>query len=68
MASLNAAKDKLRADRDALETIGEQVKALVDARRAAVEQAKTDFKAALEAAKDDLKAALGEPDDENGEE
>lgn len=58
-ASLKAAQDKFRADRQSIDKIGEKVKALVTARQAAVEKAKADFKAAAEKAREAFKAALG---------
>ncbi len=57
-ASLKAAQDKFKTDRQAIDGIGAKVKELVTVRQAAVEKAKADFKAAAEKARADLKAAL----------
>jgi hypothetical protein len=57
-ASLKAAQDKFKTDRQAIDGIGAKVKDLVKVRQAAVEKAKADFKTAAEKARADLKAAL----------
>lgn len=57
-ATVKAAREKLAADRKAVENISASVKDLVNARRAAMDKARADFKAATEKARKDLKAAL----------
>lgn len=60
-AELKAAKDKLSSDRKALGT-SDQVKALVETRKAAMEKARTEFRATMDKALADLKAAFPEVD------
>lgn len=55
-----AALEKLKSDRQAIDKLGDTVKGLVDARRAAHDKAMADFKAAMEKARADLKAAMPE--------
>lgn len=60
MTELKAARQQYNSDKQEIDKIGEQLKALIDARKAAFEKAKSDFKAALEKAKSDLKIAFGQ--------
>ena len=60
MTELKAARGQYILDKQGIDKLGEQVKALTDARKAAFEKAKEDFKVALEKAKADLKAVFGE--------
>lgn len=57
--AVKTAGAKLRTDLQAVEKFGISVKPLIDARRAAAEKARADFKAAVEKARFDLKAAFG---------
>ncbi len=58
VAALKLARDKYNTDRQNVENLGGKVKALVTARRQAMEKAHNDFKTAAEAARARLKAAL----------
>jgi hypothetical protein len=55
-ASLKTAQDTFKSDRQAIDKIGEKVKALVTARQAAIQKANADFKAAADAARTAVKA------------
>lgn len=57
--SVAAALATYRTDRQAIDQLGEQVKALVAARKAAHAKAVADFKAALSLAKADLRTSFG---------
>lgn len=57
--SLKAAQDKFKADRQAIEKLGPDVKALNAAKKAAIDKAVSDFKAIAEKAGKALKAAFG---------
>lgn len=59
-ASLKSAREKLHADRTAVQKVGDSIKPLIEARKAAFDKAKEDFRLAIEKAKEDLKAVLGE--------
>ena len=59
MASMKAAHDKFKVDRDAIEKLGAKIEALAKIRNTAVKKAMDDFKTAAEAARATLKAALG---------
>jgi chromosome segregation ATPase len=58
--ALRAARQEFTSDKQAIDKLGEQVKALTDARKAAFEKAKADFTAAMDKAKAVLKTAFGE--------
>lgn len=57
-ASLKAAQDKFKSDREAIDKLGQKVKALVMARQDAIQKANADFKAAAEKAREVRKAEL----------
>jgi len=57
-AGLEAAKEKLRSDRAAVERVGEKIQSLTDTRKAALKKAQDDFLAALNTAKTELKTAF----------
>ena len=65
---LQSAREKLQTARQNIEKLGPQVKALIDARQAAVKEAIEDFKTALEKARADLKEAFPQDADETGTE
>jgi hypothetical protein len=58
-ASLKAAQDKFKADRQAVEKLGPDVKALTAAKKTAIDKAISNFKTAADNAKAALKAAFG---------
>lgn len=62
-ADMDAARAALQDDRSDLEKVGEQVKALAEVRKTAVEKALVDFKAGAEKAREVLKAAFGETEE-----
>lgn len=61
VASVQAAREKFTADRQAAEKISEKVKQLNETRKLAFEKAMADFKAAVEQAKAVLKTAFAKP-------
>lgn len=58
-AALKAAQDKFKADREAIEKLGPDVKALTETKKTAIEKAVSNFKTAADNAKVALKAAFG---------
>ncbi len=60
MQSMKAAREKLNADRKAIDILKKSSEGLITARKTAVETEMADFKAAIEKARQDLKAAFGQ--------
>lgn len=57
--ALKVARQKFTSDKQGIDKLGEQVKTLIDVRKAAFEKAKADFQTAMNKAKADLKAVFG---------
>ena len=66
--SLQGAQTKIKADRQSMERINTEIKALTETRRQAVEKAQTDFQAAMEKARVELKKAFVEELEDSQEE
>ena len=56
---MKAARESLKGDRSAFDKIGDDVKALAETKKAAIDAAMKTFKSTVETAREKLKAALG---------